>query len=82
MAKLTEIFINDNIPPHNYIVKDGYGDYDPSSLKIEIEGAGTILRAPLEKERYYVGSKEKNFPDALCTAVMDKDGPYFFQGKK
>lgn len=78
MVNLTGVFINDNQPPHDPIMKNGRGTYDPTSGKLEVE-PGDLKMAPNEKERYFVGSDHKNFPDALCTAVLDPGGPFFFK---
>jgi hypothetical protein len=78
-VKLSEVFVNETRPPHSSILKGGYGSYDPATGKLEIAGADTILQMPHEHEEYFVGSNQKNFPDARCTGVMDSDGPFLFR---
>ncbi|NJN74879.1 MAG: hypothetical protein HC799_19905 [Limnothrix sp. RL_2_0] len=73
------VFVNDNKPPHHYIVKDLNGNYEAGLISLyfaEEEPPKTLVRG----EKYYIGSDEKNFPDSTYRGW---DKPYLqFQCSK
>jgi hypothetical protein len=59
---LTGAFVNDNQPPHHYIVRDLSGNYEAGYVTLSYkQQPPAALR---QGELYYVGSNEKNFPDS------------------
>jgi hypothetical protein len=66
MAKeemLYNCFINDNKPPHHYIIKGLTGNLCSDTLNIALDGLPVPGQLKLG-EKYYIGSDGKNFPDA------------------
>lgn len=72
-TQLSGAFINDNQPPHHYILKDLRGNYEDGRITL-----GYTEKAPtqlIKGEKYYIGSDQINLPDSLYTG---NDGSYLY----
>jgi len=68
---LTGAFVNDNRPPHHYIVRDLTGNYEAGYVTLYYnQQPPADLR---QGEIYYVGSDQRNFPNSRYLGL---DNPY------
>ena len=68
---LTGVFVNDNQPPHHYIVQGLTGNDEGN--RISLSYLGTVPPQLRLNQIYYVGSNERNFPNAK---YVGSDGNY------
>jgi hypothetical protein len=74
---LTGAFINDNVPPHDWIVRNATGLYNDRFHAVEIT-PGNVRGVPIQGQRYFVGSNERSFYNAVCADVVGPAGPFYF----
>ncbi|MEW6736923.1 MAG: hypothetical protein AB1489_36885, partial [Acidobacteriota bacterium] len=67
IQQLTEVFVNSS-PAHGpsvQMIKNALGAFNSTTNVISVIG-GDVSHVPTPNDRYYIGSKERNFPNTTC----------------
>lgn len=77
---LHNAFVNDNTPPHHYLVKELNGNYEAGLIALEYSKKPPS--ALIQGQKYYIGSDEKNFPDSTYRGWDGKYLQFSYQKKE
>lgn len=56
MPIVTEVFINNNVPPHGILISQGMGNYSAQQNTMAVTNFGIPGELPVKGERYFVAS--------------------------
>lgn len=56
---LTNVFVNDNQPPHDTLIQSGTGEYSDQNATLAVKAFTVRQGLPIKGERYFIGSDQK-----------------------